>query len=360
MVLGPIRRHPLLTTGLVVGGVAVMSRSSESRLDPVGWQAPDAPAMAGTLAANDELEGVDTVVSVAAPEDVAFDDENRLYTGSGDGRVYRTVDPVDADTTHADVEVFAETDGRPLGLAFDGTELLVAATGAGLLSVDPDGAVTTLATSAGGRSINFADDIFVAEDGTVYFTDATVHDRFEDELWELRDTGRLLAYDPDTDETSVELDDLGFANGVVPGPDGESVLVTETSRYRVTRYYTEGERAGEREPFAEALVGFPDNIDVGDDGSYWVAVPSLRADILDTLHRYPWVIRQLGKLPASATEIDVEPYGLVLRFDEDGNVVESLHDPSGDVFGVTSATPHKGALYLGTLFGSAVRRYPTQ
>ena len=316
--------------------------------------------MSGSLRPNDELADLDTVVSVDAPEDVAFDDEGRLYTGAADGRVYRTADPVDDGTTDATVEVYARTDGRPLGLTFDGEDLLVAGREAGLLSVAPHGEVTTLATSAGGQDIAFADDIHVADDGTVYFTDASVHQRFEDELWELRDTGRLLAYHPGTGGTTVELEGLGFANGVVPGPDGESLLVNETSRYRVTRYWVEGDRAGQAEPFAENLVGFPDNIDVADDGTYWVSIPSLRADVLDTLHRYPWVIRQLGKLPASATEIDVDPYGLVLRLDEDGDVVESLHDPGGGVFGVTSATQHEGALYLGTLFGSTVTRYPLE
>ena len=368
MVLGPVRRHPVLAAGVVLGSVVALGRSTESRLDPAGWTPAAPPAMAGVLSANDGLAALDTVVSVDGPEDVAFDEEDRLYTGAADGRVYRTADPVDESTTDATVEVFARTDGRPLGLAFDGEDLLVAAKDAGLLSVAPHGEVTTLASSAGGREIAFADDICVADDGTVYFTDATVHDQFEDELWELRDTGRLLAYHPDTGEATVELEGLGFANGVVPGPDsldgpgadaadGRSLLVNETSRYRVRRYWIEGERAGEDEPFAENLVGFPDNIDVADDGTYWVSIPSLRADILDTLHRYPWVVRQLGRLPESATEIDVDPYGLVLRLDEDGNVVESLHDPEGGVFGVTSATPHDGALYLGTLFGSTVWRY---
>ena len=357
MVLGTVRRHPVLAAGVLLGSVVALGQSTESRLDPAGWTPPTAPAMAGTLASNDELSDLDTVVTADGPEDVAFDDENRLYTGAADGRVYRTADPVDDETTDATVEVFARTDGRPLGLTFDGEDLLVAGEDAGLLSVAPHGEVTTLTTSAGGREIAFADDVHVADDGTVYFTDATVHDQFEDELWELRDTGRLLAYHPDTGETTVELEGLGFANGVVPGPDGESLLVNETSRYRVRRYYVEGDRAGEAEPFSENLVGFPDNIDVADDGTYWVSVPSLRADVLDTLHRYPWVIRQLGKLPASATELDIDPYGLVLRLDGDGNVVESLHDPEGGTFGVTSATQHEGALYLGTLFGSTVWRY---
>ena len=47
----------------------------------------------------------------------------------------------------------------------------------------------------------------------------------------------------------------------------------------------------------------------------------------------------------------------MLRLDAYGEVVESLHDPDGVVYGVTSATPHDGALYLGSLFGERVTRY---
>jgi sugar lactone lactonase YvrE len=219
--------------------------------------------------------------------------------------------------------------------------------------------VTTLSESAGGRDIAFADDLFIADDGTIYFTDATEHDLFQDELFELQDTGRLLAYHPDSGETTVELEDLGFANGICPHADGESVLVTETSRYRVIRYWYDGERAGESELFAENLIGYPDNIEAGDDGTYWLAIPSIRDESFDDLQGRPWVKRQLGKLPKFVLgQVNGDAYGLVLRLNADGEVIESLHDPDGDVFGVTSATPHDGALYLGSLFGERVARYP--
>ena len=174
----------------------------------------------------------------------------------------------------------------------------------------------------------------------------------------MRDTGRLLAYDPETGETTVELEDLGFANGVCPHADGESLLVTETSRYRVTRYWVDGDREGEFERFAENLPGYPDNAEAAGDGTYWVAIPTPRDETLDGLHARPWLKRQLGKLPKAAVEqMGGNPYGLVLRLDGDGDVVGSLHDPQGEVFGVTSATPREGALYLGSLFGQRVARY---
>jgi len=344
--------------GPLLGAVVGLGSLLGSRLDPQFWHPADPPPMEGPLAENAELAGCDRVVAVDGPEDVAFDDEGRLYAGGEDHTVYRTVDPIEGEEVDAAVEAFAAVDGRPLGMTFDGERLLVAATAGGLQSVAPDGTVTTLADRAGGRPIAFADDINVADDGTVWFTDATRHDVYQDELFELRDTGRLLAYDPASGETTVECDDMGFANGVIPGPDGDSLLVTETSRYRVTRYWTGGDRAGEREVVHENLPGYPDNIDAAGEGSYWVAIPALRDAVLDRVHRHPWLVRQLGRLPESVLgAVSPDPYGLVLQMDADGEILDSLHDPSGAVHYVTSATEHEGALYLGTLVGDGVVRY---
>jgi sugar lactone lactonase YvrE len=328
-----------------------------SRLDPVAWDPPDPPAMAGPLAEDRALTDCDRVAVVEGPEDVAFDDAERMYAGGEDGTVYRTVDPVDGDATEAPVEPFAAMDGRPLGMTFDGDELLVAATDAGLQAVGPDGEVSTLAAEAGGRPITFADDVHV--DGeTVYLTDATVHEVYQDELFELRDTGRLLAYDRASGGTTVLQEGYGFANGVAPGPAGDSLLFTETSRYRVSRYWTAGPRAGESEVVADNLPGYPDNVEAAGDGTYYVAVPALRDATLDRVHRHPWLVRQMGRLPRSVMgQVTPDPYGLVVEMDADGDIVDSHHDPTGSVHYVTSATPQDGALYLGTLVGDGVYRY---
>ena len=344
---GFVRRHPLATGGLVVGAAVAAVATAESPLDPVAWDPPARPTMTGALTPNRSLTDADTVVKVEGAEDTAFDDAGRLYTGGADGTVYRTVEPVGAGDTDLAVESFVETGGRPLGLAFDGEDLLVCAGSAGLLSVTPDGTVEILTDRAGGRPVTDADDLHVTDDA-VYFTDATVHDHVQQELLELRDTGRLLSYRDG--EVTVELDGLGLASGVAPGPDEDSLLVAETSRYRVTRYYHRGGRAGEREPFATNLPGYPGSIDrVADGDGYWVAVPTPRDGTLDRLHGYPWLVRQLGKLPDEVlARLDGDDYGLLLRLNEAGAIVDSHHDPTGGVSGVTSGTPHEGALYLGS------------
>ena len=53
-----------------------------------------------------------------------------------------------------------------------------------------------------------------------------------------------------------------------------------------------------------------------------------------------------------------EPYGLVLALDEDGEIIESLHDPTGEHFSpVTSVEEHQGYLYLGSLTADRIARY---
>lgn len=359
MVTKVLRNHPLAVAS-ALGAVGLAAATRDSRFEPGVWQPPEPPALEATLAPNRELGGLETVVRCEGPEDVVFDDDGHLYTGCEDGTVRKTVEPV-AGNTHLDLEPVAYTGGRPLALDFDDDELLVCVAGVGLVAVGPDRHSRVLSARADDRPIVFADDLHIGGDGRVYFTDASRHDQYQDELLELGDTGRLLSYDPGSGDTRVELDGLGFANGVAPGPDGDSLLITETSRYRVLRYWYRGARAGEFEFVVTNLPGFPDNIDANGDGTYWLSIPSLRDPLVDWVHERPAIARQLGKLPPTVLSLlDADPYGLVIRIDAAGDIIESLHDPHGNggVFGVTSATPHEGDLYLGTLFGERVVRYP--
>ena len=84
MALGFLRRHPLALAILLGGAVAGVASLADSRIDPAEWHPPDPPAMTGTLEQSRELADVETVVTCEGPEDVAFDDGGRLYTGTED------------------------------------------------------------------------------------------------------------------------------------------------------------------------------------------------------------------------------------------------------------------------------------
>jgi sugar lactone lactonase YvrE len=319
-----------------------------SPIDPLGWDAPAAPAMIGVLEPNDTLMKAELLArgQLHGPEDTAVDAEGRVYAGLHDGRIVRVL----ADDS---VETFVDTGGRPLGMDFDATgNLIVADAYKGLLSIDPQGNVKVLTTEADGLPFAFTDDLDIASDGTIYFSDASSRFQQPDyllDLLEARPHGRLLAYDPATGQTRVLLKNLYFANGVALSANEDFVLVNETYRYRITRYWLKGDKAGQHEVFIDNLPGLPDNLQGDRKGTFWVALPTPRKADADFLHRHPWLKAQLAKLPRALWPKAI-PYGVAIALNEQGEIVRSLHDTSGTHLRmVTSVKPVGDHLYFGSL-----------
>ncbi|MFD1903287.1 SMP-30/gluconolactonase/LRE family protein [Paenibacillus rhizoplanae] len=175
-------------------------------------------------------------------------------------------------------EVFAETQGTPNGLKFDADgNLIVADIQKGLLSIDKDGKIEVLATEVDGGPIYLANELDIAQDGSIYFSDTSNYGKVMfKEIAENKPHGRLLKYDPQTKQTTVLLKDLYFANGVALSADEDFVLVAESYHYQLTRYWLKGPKQGTSDLFAENLAGFPDNITRDAQGHFWVGVFTTR------------------------------------------------------------------------------------
>ena len=325
-------------------------------VDPVAWTPPAPPPLAGDYAPNTSLADVERldVSDGYGPEDVAVDSLGRIYGGLQDGRIVRMT------PDGASVETFADTGGRPLGLAFDGAgNLIVADAFKGLLSVAPNGSITVLTTEAGGVPFRFADDVDIGPDGTIYFSDASSkydQHHYKNDIVESRPNGRLLAYDPVTGATRVLLGDLYFANGVAVSPDGAFVLVNETTRYQVRRYWLTGSRRGTSEIIIDNLPGFPDGISSNGRGVYWLALASPRNALLDNLGPNPFLRKVIMRLP-DFMQPAPERYAFVLGLDADGRVVHNLQNPTGEPFAIITSVEQVGdVLYLGSLTESALAR----
>jgi sugar lactone lactonase YvrE len=291
---------------------------------------------------------------VDGPEDVEVDEEGRIFTGTVDGRLVR-IDPDGSVTT------IAKTGGRPVGIARapDGN-LIVADAVKGLWSIDESGEITTLVGKTDPLRLGFADDVDVARDGTIYFSDASDkfgHTQFLYDMLEGRPHGRLLRYDPTTKETSVLMKDLCFANGVALSQNEDFVLVNETYRFRVMRHWLKGEKAGTSEVFIDNLPGYPDNITSNRHGTFWLALFTVRNDEADWLSSRPMAKSVLAKLPAFMWP-KPQPYAFVVQLDENGHILDSFQDPSGEhLFAITSAFERDGYLYLGSLYNNRVGKY---
>ncbi len=327
-----------------------------SPIDPAAFSPPVPPPMTGVLEMNEKLRDTEIIAAgkLRGPEDVDVDSEGRVYAGMEDGRVVRVL-PDGA------IETFADTGGRPLGMEFDAEGNLIVADGIrGLVSIDPQGSVSVLTNSADGVPFGFADDLDIATDGRIYLSDASDEFGVGEYLYDMleaRPHGRLLRYDPATGETESLIDEMYFANGIAVSEDDRFVLVNETYRYRIRRYWLKGDKAGTNDIFIDNLPGFPDGVSRGSGGRFWVAMFTVRNSTADSLHPRPWLKGVLAKLPSFMWPRP-EPIGLVLALDEQGQIVESLQDPGGRVVKeVTSVHEHAGALYFGTLRGDRIGKY---
>jgi sugar lactone lactonase YvrE len=291
---------------------------------------------------------------INGPEEVAVDSQGRVYGGTQDGKIMRLL-------TDGKLEIFAETKGRPLGIQFDkNRNLIVCDSYKGLLSIDPHGNIKTLATSADGVPFKFTDALDIAGNGTIYFTDASSKYGQNEYLYDLLESkphGRFMSYDPATGQIKVLLKKLYFANGVALSQQEDFVLINETYRYRIIRYWLKGSQAGAHEVFIDNLPGFPDNISSNRKGTFWLALFTVRNETADKLHPFPFLKTQLSKLP-KALWPKPKLYGLVLALDEQGKIIQSLHEPTGKHLKViTSAREHDGYLYLGSLHNDRIGKY---
>jgi sugar lactone lactonase YvrE len=229
----------------------------------------------------------------------------------------------------------------------------------GVLTVDTNtGKVTPIPNS----TVHYANAMAVSQDGsTLYVSDSS--DKYYGESWkylydllEARPHGRLFAVDLKTGQFWQLADQLYYPNGVALSPQEDYVLVNETYRYRIRRIWLKGPHTGSSDIFADNLPGFPDGLSRDPQtGNYWAALYTIRNLAIDKLHPHPWIKAQLAKLPR---ELWPKPkhYGMVIVLNPQGNIVDTLQDPNGTIFAVSSARRIGNQLYLGSLHGGFAGR----
>jgi sugar lactone lactonase YvrE len=330
---------------------------------PVGWKAPINLGYIGKFAVNQKLESFEelTMGSMSGPEAMVLSPDGSLITSSHEGWLIRW----DGDQTEG--VPFIDVGGRPLGLDFDAQgNLWVANAFIGLMKVSPLGEVTTVVTEVEGVSVSYADDVAVAPNGKIYFSDASTRFSAKDystllvsgslDINEHSDNGRVIEFDPVTGQARTIMTNLTFANGVAVDPQGRFIMVAETGEYRIWKHWISGPNLGKSEVIVDNLPGFPDNVHVGQNGRYWVGLTAPRLDLLDDLAGEPFWRKVLQRLP-QAMAPQVSPYGMVLAIDETGKVLENLQAPNGAVYATTGVTETKQHIYVTSLTASFLARY---
>ena len=364
----------LAFTGLAVTLAALYLAFWPVPINPQPWTPPPPQPYTGDFAANTRLQGLEMlpIGDYHGPEDVVIAEEDGreiAYTTSQDGVIIRI------DTQANSASVFAQTGGVPLGMERDDAgNFIVADAYRGLLSVSPDGKkVTVLTDQVAGTPIAYADDLDIAANGVIYFSDASTRFGAEAsgstlagsllELSENGNSGRVLSYDPATGQTAIVADNYSFANGVAMCPDDSCILVNETGEYSVDKIYVDGPRAGEIEVLIDNLPGFPDNINrggvVNGRQTYWLGLASPRVPKLDEAAQRPF-LRSLSLRLPEPLRLAPGAYGMVIQIDEDGKVLQTLQDPTGAYPVTTGAIEGDGWLYITSLTSRQLGRlrYP--
>jgi ribose transport system permease protein len=321
------------------------------------------------FALNDKLRDVSLIGlgEIDGPEDVILDNDDHLYAGTRTGDIVRFLAP-----DYKRHEVHAHVGGRPLGMAFakDGA-LLCCIGGMGLYRVGKDRQVAKLSDETNrtpfsvidDSRLKLADDLDIAPDGRVFFSEATV--RYEMHEWavdclESRGNGRIVCYDPSSNTTRTVLRNLIFPNGICMTHDGVSFLFAETWGCRVSRYYFDGPKAGTVELVIPNLPGYPDNINRASDGSYWLALVGMRTPSVDLALKMPGFRRRMARRVAPDEWLFPNiNTGCVMRFDEKGRILDVMWDLGGENHPmITSMREHKGHLYIGGILNNRIGRLP--
>lgn len=323
--------------------------------EPQAYDPPIKPEPVGIYEPNTELQKAILLAigKVKGLESLDVDSDGNIYGGDKDGRIIRI-------TLKGEIKAIAKTSGRPLGVQFDKVgNLIIADAYKGLLSMDKSGKITTLVSEYKGVPFQFTDDLDIAQDGKIYFTDASIYEQKEYlyDLLEARPYGRVFVYDPKTKETQLLLDHLYFANGIALSKNEDFLLVNETYRYRITKLWLKGPKKGSSEVVIENLPGFPDNITRNENGDFWVALFTVRNDRMDSMHPSPVVKKMIYFMPKFMWP-KAQPYGYALKMDGNGKVLMTVQDPTGEhLRDITSVIEKKRQLYIGSLYNDRIGIY---
>ncbi|XP_045776703.1 adipocyte plasma membrane-associated protein-like isoform X2 [Maniola jurtina] len=278
--------------------------------------------------------------------------------------------------------------GRPLGFVIDEKNKLLYVADAYLgiwkvdLATDKKQLLVSPRVPIDGRIPKIFNSVALDKNGDLYWSDSSSDFYLRDGvLAALVDpSGRLFHYNSAKNSSKVLLDDIWFANGVLLSPDNQFVLVAESSRYRILKYYINGPKKGTSEVFVAGLPGLPDVLRALPDGSGVLASLYLAFDEDSPLlsrtmsnaplarkliarlirlieipfeflqsqfpnHIFESIVYQIGHF-ASIASFTPEKTGLV-QMDWNGNIVASYFNTDGSLLHISDAIVYNNKLYTG-------------
>ncbi|MGB5630753.1 MAG: SMP-30/gluconolactonase/LRE family protein [Woeseiaceae bacterium] len=341
--------------GILLAGITIYLLAWPVPVDPVAWHAPANRGLVDPFEANDLLKAATTIDlgDHQGPEDATLGRDNLVYVTTESGHVLRI--------RNRQVETFADTGGRPLGIEADADGTLVVANAyLGLQRIDLQGKVTSILSSIDGNTPVWPNNLAIARDGKIYFTEASSKfgaDKYRGsydasllDIMEHGGHGSVFVFDPGSGTSRQLLGGLNYANGIAISEDDSYLVIVETSNYRVLKHWLAGPRQGDTEILLDNLPGFPDNLKTGRSGRFWMGLAAPRNNLIDRISDKPWLRKVIQRLPGALRPKAI-PASHVVAFNGEGEILMNMHEPNARFPMLTGVLETQQSLYLTTLFG---------
>lgn len=355
--------------------------------------------LTGPLALNSYLDKAERILEgrLGGPEHILVVGKD-LYTGLNTGEVVRIngnhITHVAKFGQPCEGHYEERKCGRPLGMVHDAVNnrLIVADAYYGIWEVDlkNGGAKKQLISpeiivqGENPRKCALFNSVALASNGDIYFTDSSSEFGLEDGLFTVmaNPSGRLIHWDRKKNVATALIDELAFANGLLLSPNEEFIVVSETQRALILKYFLRGAKKGTWEPFVTGLPGHTDNLMPSGTNGFWVPlitardsenpslmaslaqVPLVRKFLLRMLYLIEFPLKMINQVyPNEYTQKAAYWWGsfgsaswafpprtTLVKVDWTGKVVGALHGMDKSVHSIAHVAEDGDYLYLGGPF----------
>ena len=179
--------------------------------------------------------------------------------------------------------------------------------------------------------------------------------------------GRLLEYDPHTNQVKILAKNLWFANGIGIDKEERFIFLAETFALRLVKVHLTGDQQGKVEALVDShdMTGYPDGADCGivnNKELCFGVMPSLVLQLIKLLYQIPHpfdvVVRNTVMALPKKLAPKIKPYGGIVQVDPETKEIQYYQDPEAEEIGhLAGVTVWNNKLYLGSLKNNFVGVY---
>lgn len=168
------------------------------------------------------------------------------------------------------LSVFMQPSGRANGMMFDrqGNLIVCADEHNQLWSIAPDKSVTVLITNFSGKYLNGPNDVWIAPNDGIYFTDPFYRREYWDHQTMALPNEEVYYLAPDRKTLTRVTDDLSKPNGITGTPDGKHLFVADIGAGRTWRYDVQSDGSLTNKTFLCRLGS--DGMTIDADGNFYL------------------------------------------------------------------------------------------